>query len=180
MAMPEVEKLRKIKLVIFDVEGIFTDGLRWQDSSGQARPKFCVRDAMGVRALKKAGYLVAVVSSSDVPEIREQMSFLGIHDAVFGVRDKAFPVAELIARKGLKPDECALASLDPRDVQIMKNLGCSFTVPSAPEVVRSTAVFVTLKNGGDGAVLDVCNRVLINGAYSNSLVVARSGRRAVG
>jgi 3-deoxy-D-manno-octulosonate 8-phosphate phosphatase (KDO 8-P phosphatase) len=156
----ELLRLKDLKLLILDVDGILTDGQTWQDYHGSWRRYFSVRDSMGLRALKKAGVRVAVITSATGNDVRDHLTFIGIEDYVSACDDKAPLIGQLLEKYGFKPDQAALMSEEPLDLEIMKGLGFGFTVPSANESMREAASLVTSKSGGDGAVLEVCGLIL--------------------
>lgn len=153
-------KLKKLKLLILDVDGILTDGQTWQDYQGVWRRYFSVRDSMGLRALKKAGVRVAIVTGANSEDLREHAAFIGIEDLVEGCRDKAPVLESLMAKHGVTSNEVALMTEDPRDLELMKGLAGGFTVPTANESMRRAATVVTSRSGGDGAVLEICSLIL--------------------
>lgn len=158
--MSGIDKLKKLKLVVFDVDGIFTDGRTWQDSSGSWRRYFSVRDTMGIRALRKAGYKIAVISAESANEIRAHVSYVGVDEFFGSCANKPLVVTQLLAKFGVNASEAAFMTADESDLDLFGAIGFSVTVPSAPTVLQSAARYVTSRSGGDGAVLEVCNLIL--------------------
>ena len=152
--------LKQLKLIVFDVDGVFTDGQTWQDATGSWRRYFSVRDAMAVRALRRAGFMVAVITSASSPEIREQMSQMGIEELFEDRDDKESVIRELLSRHSLEASEVALMSEDIHDLSLMQSLGAGITVPLAPKALRESALLVTARSGGDGAVFEACKMIL--------------------
>lgn len=153
-------RLRNVKLVVFDVDGVFTDGRTWQDANGAWKRYFSVRDTMGIRALRKAGHRVAVVTSGSSEEIRAHFSFVGVDEFHEGCFDKALTVTELMNALSLDASEVAVVSEDACDASLFETLGFSATVPTARPELQRVARYVTTRVGGDGAVLEICNLVL--------------------
>lgn len=153
-------RLHSIKLVVFDVDGVFTDGRTWQDMNGAWRRYFSVRDTMGVRALRKAGFRVAVVTSASADEVRAHMAFVGVDEFHEGCFDKALTVTEMMTTLGLSAAEVAYVSEDACDSALFETLGFAATVPTSRPELQRTARYVTARNGGDGAVLEICNLIL--------------------
>lgn len=149
-----------MKLVVFDVDGVFTDGRTWQDAGGVWRRYFSVRDTMGVRALRKAGYRVAVVTSGTSEEIRAHMAFVGVDEFHDGCFDKSLTVTDLISSLGIDPSEVAFVSEDACDASMFETVGFAVTVPTARPELQRNARYVTSRVGGDGAVLEICNLIL--------------------
>ncbi|MES2963701.1 MAG: hypothetical protein V4760_07400 [Bdellovibrionota bacterium] len=158
--MSGTDRLNQVKLVVFDVDGVFTDGRKWQDVNGAWRRYFSVRDTMGIRALRKAGYRVAVVTSGASDEVRAHMAFVGVDEFNDGCFDKALTVTEMMARLGLETSETAYVSEDLCDAGLFEAIGFGVTVPTARLELQRVARFVTSRSGGDGAVLEICNLIL--------------------
>lgn len=168
-------RFRNIKLIVFDVDGVLTDGRTWQDARGAWRRSFSVRDAMGIRALKKAGVRVAVITAAKSNDIREHMSFVGIDDFFEDCEDKAPALEQLVDRFGVSSSEVGWMTADVQDRSIACDLGCLITVPSAPSELKNASHHVTSSSGGDGAVLEICSLILQTGNHSKA---ARGGRAA--
>jgi 3-deoxy-D-manno-octulosonate 8-phosphate phosphatase (KDO 8-P phosphatase) len=146
--------------LILEVDGVLTDGQTWQDYQGVWRRYFSVRDSMGLRALKKAGVRVAVVTSLAAHDLQEHVSFVGIEDLHEACDDKAAAIGALLAKYGLAYDDVAFMSEDEKDIEQMRRVGFAFTVPTASDALRNVATVVTSKTGGDGAVLEICSLIL--------------------
>lgn len=172
--MSEHDRISKLRIVIFDIDGVFTDGRVWQDASGVAARKFSVRDAMGLRALKKAGIQIAVVTPAQAPEIRAHMASLGIVEFTEGCPNKSEVIDQILKSHGVDRTEAAFVSGSQHDLALMKDFGFSCTVPSASELLLKAANHVTKNSGGDGAVLEICNLIL---QHRNPERVGRTGWR---
>lgn len=157
----------KIKMVVFDVDGVFTDGRTWQDPQGAWRRYFSVRDTMGIRALRKAGYKVAVVTATLSEEIRNHVSFVGVDAFKEDCGDKARALAELTAQFGFESSEVCYATEDEKDIPVFSKVGFGATISSAKPSVQKAAGYVTSREGGDGAVLEICNLIIQQGSVSN-------------
>ncbi len=172
------ERLRRIKLIVFDIDGVFTDGRTWQDATGGLRRYFSVRDAMSIRALRKAGLQLAVITPAVAEEIRRHMELMGLSEFYEDRADKLPILNELMRKYGVDASEVALVSEDERDLEVMSHLGFGITVPTAPERLRKAAHVVTSRFGGDGAVMEICNLFLSLGNTNDSRQRA-SARTAV-
>lgn len=154
------EKLEKIRLIIFDVDGVLTDG-RITFGSGELEIKsFNVRDGHGIKIAKRCGLEVAFVTgrSSDVVSRRAQD--LGIERLYQGMWDKRPALAELMQDLNLASDQVAVVGDDVVDIPLMRRVGISFTVPEAPENVRSEVHVITRNNGGCGAAREIVEMIL--------------------
>ena len=164
--MSGVERLQSLKLVIFDVDGVFTDGRTWQDTSGVWRRYFSVRDTMGIRALRKAGYKIAVVTTETSEEVRAHMAFVGVDEFADACFDKALTITELLAKYDVDANGAAYMSADACDIDLFETIGFGATVPTARTELQRAARFVTSRAGGDGAVLEICNYILQNAQHT--------------
>ena len=96
-----------LKLVVFDVDGVFTDGRIWLGSDGTEFKAFSVRDGVGVKALLSAGLEVAIISGRSSPAVDRRMAELGVRHVVQGCNDKAPALRQIIERLGLEPSQVA-------------------------------------------------------------------------
>ena len=160
-------RLQRLKLVIFDVDGVLTDGRTWQDIEGRPRRYFSVRDTMGLRALRKAGLKVMVISASGDTEIREHMNFVGV-DEFHAPVDKSQFFPEVLARYSIDFQDVGYVSADQADLSLLAGIGFSATILSASHALHRATHFVTSRVGGDGAVLEICNLILQHTQKSGS------------
>lgn len=158
--MPESELKHKLKMIIFEVEGVLTDGKTWQDSSGSWRRCFSIRDALGIRSLRRAGIRVAVLNHGTSTEVAEHMSRIGIDEYHDDCGDRAECVDRILKRAGFEPGEVGFMTDNVLALPVFKRVGFRFTVPTASQELKAKALLVTSQWGGDGAVLEVCNYIL--------------------
>ena len=150
----------EIKLVVFDVDGVFTDGRIWIDSSGNESKSFHVRDGHGVKLLLHYGVQVAVLSGRESRAVDIRMRELGVQDVLQGHIDKRTAFNELISGKSVSKDQVAYVGDDIVDVQAMQLAALSFAVADAHPWVKEQADIVTQNAGGHGAVREVCELIL--------------------
>lgn len=154
------EKLEKIRLIIFDVDGVLTDG-RITFGSGELEIKsFNVRDGHGIKIAKRSGLEIAFVTgrSSDIVSRRAQD--LGIDRVYQGMWDKRPALAELMRELDLSSDQVAVMGDDVVDIPLMRRVGVSFTVPEAPEDVRREALVICRNSGGCGSAREIVEMIL--------------------
>ena len=155
-----LERAKKVKLLLLDVDGVLTNGEIVFDETGREIKFFHVTDGMGIKLLQKAGIKVGIISSrySKVTAIRAKE--LGI-DIVFQGKFEKLEVFERVIKKlGLSKEEVAYIGDDWVDIPILKRVGLAVTVPNSQEPVKEFAHFVTSKEGGKGAVREVCDLIL--------------------
>lgn len=155
-----LEKARKIKCVISDVDGVLTDGRLYVDNVGNELKTFHVHDGMGLKMLMLAGIEVAVITTSSNGVIDHRMQQLGIHLYFKGQVDKQNAYNELKSKLKLDDDAFAYIGDDLPDLAIMRQVGLSIAVANAIPEVFEGANLQTIKSGGHGAVREACEFIL--------------------
>ena len=149
-----------IQMVVFDVDGVFTDGRIWINHQGEETKSFHVRDGHGVRMLIHYGVQVAVLSGRESKAVNVRMRELGVTDVLQGRIDKRSAFTDLANSKNLPPEQVAFVGDDIIDVPAMQLAGLSFAVANAHDWVKSHADHITQEIGGHGAVREVCELIL--------------------
>ena len=151
---------RKIELVVFDVDGVFTDGTISINHFGEETKSFNVRDGHGVRMLMHYGIDVAVISGRDSKVVNVRMKELGVTTIMQGHIDKRTAIGQLLTDKNLPAEQVAFVGDDIIDVPAMQVCGLSFAVADAHPWVISHAQHTTSASGGHGAVREVCELIM--------------------
>lgn len=149
-----------IRLLVLDVDGVLTDGRLYFGARGEALKVFHVHDGHGVRSLLAAGVEVAVISGRRSAAVAARCRELGIKRVVQGAQDKLAAFERLLQETHLTARECACVGDDVTDLPLFGVAGLAFAVRSAPLAVRRAAHRVTALCGGNGAVREVCDRLL--------------------
>ena len=154
------ERARQIKLAIFDVDGVLTDGSLLFTGSGEEIKAFHSHDGHGLKMLKATGVELAIISGRTSGCVERRAAELGIALLFQGVTDK-LPVFEtLLARLQLGPAACAYIGDDVVDLPILRRCGLSVCVPAAPDLVKRHVGYVTRAEGGRGAVRELCELIM--------------------
>ena len=153
-------KLAGIRLVAFDVDGVFTDGRFYLSDDGVESKAFHTQDGFGIRQLLNAGIEVAVISGRQSGAVEQRMEELGVPHVVQGCRNKVAALDDLLAELRLTPEQCAFVGDDIPDLPLLKTVGFSIAVANAVPEVREQCDFTTTAAGGTGAVREVCELVL--------------------
>jgi 3-deoxy-D-manno-octulosonate 8-phosphate phosphatase (KDO 8-P phosphatase) len=153
-------KLAELRLVAFDVDGVFTDGRFYLSDDGVESKAFNTQDGFGVRRLIDAGFEVAVISGRKSAAVAKRMAELGVRHVVLGTGDKVAAFDELLSGLGIDASECAYAGDDIPDLALLEKVGYSIAVANAVEEVRDFCDYTTMAAGGYGAVREVCDLVL--------------------
>lgn len=155
-----LKKLKHIRLIITDVDGVLTDGGLYYGQDGESLKRFHARDGLGVRLLQQAGIQVAVLSGRDCPALRRRLTDLGITEAVLGQVDKWAVLSGIIERCGVSAEEVAFIGDDIPDMEVFGLCGVSVTVGDAPDYVRAKADLVLECQGGQGAFRELVDVIL--------------------
>lgn len=155
-----LEKAKKIKCLVCDVDGVLTDGLLYLDNHGNELKAFQVQDGMGLKLLMAAGIEVAVITTARNAVIDYRMQQLGIQHYFKGQVDKRQAFAELKERLGFELEEFAYAGDDLPDLAIIQQVGLGIAVANAVRQVKEFAVWVTENHGGRGAVREISDLIL--------------------
>jgi len=153
-------KARKTKLVIFDIDGVMTDGRLFFGDDGQEYKAFHSLDGHGLRLLLENGVQAAVITGRTSKVVEHRMKNLGIDLIYQGYRDKTPALAELVQQTGVPADQMAFVGDDVVDLPIMTRVNFSIAVQNAHPFVKQHAHWVTQRAGGQGAVRDVCELIL--------------------
>ena len=154
------EKLKQVKFVITDVDGVLTDGLLHYDANGEALKSFHVRDGLGIRMLMEAGIQVAVLSGRDSAILRKRIADLGIKLAFLGKLEEESACFELCRQAGVEPQQTAYIGDDSVDLPAFAVCGLSFAVADAPDYVKNCADYTLDLGGGKGAFREMSDMIL--------------------
>ena len=155
-----------LKLVGFDVDGVFTDGRFYLSDDGIETKAFSTQDGFGIRKLLAAGIEVAVISGRQSKAVEKRMAELGVKHVVQGCRDKVAAFDELAARLGVSNNRTAFVGDDVPDLALLRHVGFAFAVANAVPAVQAACDVTTTASGGFGAVREVCEMILSSGANS--------------
>jgi 3-deoxy-D-manno-octulosonate 8-phosphate phosphatase (KDO 8-P phosphatase) len=153
-------KLRQIKMVLFDVDGVLTAGDIIYSDSGEQTKIFNVKDGVGIRLLKEAGLKVGIITGRKGQALHHRCVNLGI-DLIFdGIRHKDRVLDDITARTGISSDAMAFVGDDLPDLPVMKRVGLAVAVADAHEIIRNQAHITTSARGGKGAVREISEAIL--------------------
>jgi 3-deoxy-D-manno-octulosonate 8-phosphate phosphatase (KDO 8-P phosphatase) len=155
-----LERARSVRLAIFDVDGVMTDGTLYIGPSGEALKAFNILDGHGVKMLQAGGVAAAILSGRSSEAVAHRARELGIVHVLQGIPDKVAAFERLAAQERMAPSECAFVGDDLPDVEVMKRCGLAVAVANAVDAVKACAHYVTRASGGRGAVREFCELVL--------------------
>lgn len=154
------EKAAAIRLAVFDVDGVLTDGRLILGSDGGEHKSFHVHDGLGLVLLQRAGIKVGVISARSSNIVAERMASLGIKFVYQGQENKRDTLAGLMADLGVQPAQTMFVGDDLVDLPAMQAAGLAVAVANAHPFVRGHADWVTTRRGGEGAVREACEMLL--------------------
>lgn len=168
-------RLRQLRLLVLDVDGVLTDGGLWTTEEGAVIKRFDVRDGLGIRLLQNAGVEVALLSGGKGGATDQRARQLGIREVLTGVKDKPAALADLQRRLALTPDQTAFVGDDLNDLAVRPVVGLLVAPADAVAPLRRRADWVLDRNGGEGAVRRLSEAILR--ARGTWAALARSGWR---
>ena len=154
------ERLKKIKLLILDVDGVLTDGRIIFDSNGVESKFFNVKDGHGIKMLQRAGVEIGIISGRESVVVANRAVELGIGQVYQKSLDKMVPFRQMLEATGLTEEEVAFMGDDVIDIPILRRVGFAAAPADAVAEVFPFAHFVAHNRGGWGAVREVCDLIL--------------------
>jgi 3-deoxy-D-manno-octulosonate 8-phosphate phosphatase (KDO 8-P phosphatase) len=154
------EKLKKIKLLILDVDGVMTDGRIIFDSNGVESKFFNVKDGHGIKMLQRSGVEVGIISGRESLVVTNRAVELGIGQVYQKSLDKMVPYRQMLEATGLTDEQVAFMGDDLIDIPILRRVGFAAAPADAIDEVIPYAHFVARNRGGWGAVREVCDLIL--------------------
>lgn len=155
-------KIEKIKLVAFDIDGVMTDAsIAYVPGGGWFR-QYHIRDGQGLLYLKQAGLITAIVSAADESDqsLKQRFEMLQFDRILLKCKDKKARMEECRKELGLAWDQIAFMGDDYPDLELLKAVGFSVTVPDGMDWLKPHVDYVTAAKGGHGAVREVCELIL--------------------
>jgi 3-deoxy-D-manno-octulosonate 8-phosphate phosphatase (KDO 8-P phosphatase) len=164
-----------MKAVIFDVDGVLTDGRLYIAEHGEAFKPFHTLDGQGLKLLIAGGIVPIVCTGRDSPSVRRRVADLGLPHALYGAGDKLAAIEPLLRTLGLAWPEVAVMGDDWPDLPLLERAGFAVAPPNAHAEARAAAHHVTTARGGEGAVRECCDLLLMaNGRYAALLGAQRA------
>jgi len=161
MSRPPLPRLlKKLRALVLDVDGVLTDGGMYYGPSGEGLKRFNVKDGLGLRLIGEAGLLVALISGENSEILKRRAEKLKIENVFVGVEDKLQTLKDFAAAQAIALGEVAYVGDDLNDLAVLGAVALPIAVADAAPEVRKAAAWVTSRRGGEGAVREVCDRIL--------------------
>ncbi len=153
-------RTKNIRLVIFDVDGVLTDGSIIISDDGQETKAFHSRDGHGMKLLQYTGVEIGIITGRTSKVVEHRMNSLGVNHVFQGQQVKLPAFESLITQLDLTADQCAYVGDDIVDLAIMSRVGLAIAVQDAHSVVKKHAHWITPSAGGKGAAREVCELIM--------------------
>ena len=154
------EKLKKIKMLMLDVDGVMTDGRIIMDDEGRQLKNFDVRDGHGLKIIQRYGIEVVILTGRKSEVVNHRASDLDIKEIYQGALNKKEVFAKILQKHNLTADFVAYMGDDIIDIPVLRQVGFSAAVADAVDVVKKSVDYVTKNKGGHGAVRELCEMIL--------------------
>ena len=155
-----LQRARAVKLAIFDVDGVLTDGRLYFLPDGSEFKTFNTLDGHGIKMLIASGVQTAIISGRKTPVVERRAQNLGIQHLFQGREDKLVVLDGLLAELGLSYEQVAYLGDDLPDLPVIRRVGLGMAVASADGFLRQHAHGVTQARGGEGAAREFCELIL--------------------
>jgi 3-deoxy-D-manno-octulosonate 8-phosphate phosphatase (KDO 8-P phosphatase) len=149
--------LRRVRLLVLDVDGVLTDGRLFYGPKGELLKAFHVRDGHGIKQVASAGITVAIISGRKSAAVARRARELGIRHVVQGTADKLAALRKIVKARGLALEDSVCVGDDTPDAPILVAAGLGVAVADAHQDALDAADLVTARTGGHGAVREVCD-----------------------
>jgi 3-deoxy-D-manno-octulosonate 8-phosphate phosphatase (KDO 8-P phosphatase) len=153
-------RAKKIKVIVFDVDGVLTDGGLTIGDDGQEYKTFNTQDGLGMKLLKQSGVQMAIITGRTSKVVTQRAESTGVMHFYQGVDDKLVAFNDLMQKMNIQPEDAAFMGDDIVDMPPMLRCGLAITVPAAPDAVKQRSHYVTQKQAGRGAVREVCELIM--------------------
>lgn len=169
-----IKRLKKIKMLITDVDGVMTDGKIILGDDGEWRRFYSVRDGAGLHYLGEAGYKTGIITGAASPDVKKRAEHLKIHYLYQKQTDKGPAFDEIKKLSGYTDEEICYIGDDIFDIPVLQQVGLAVTVPGGLPPVKKVSHYVTRGKEGDGALRELCDLILKYGYYALSKATKRS------
>jgi 3-deoxy-D-manno-octulosonate 8-phosphate phosphatase (KDO 8-P phosphatase) len=165
-----VDKAKKIRLLISDVDGILTSGVLFYGINGSEMKDFSVYDGLGMKLLQKSGVHLAIITAKKSQAVALRMQDLNIEHVYQAQSDKLIAYDDLKQKLKLEDSEIAYIADDLPDLPLLRRVGLPVSVPNAPKIIHEQVAFITEAKGGEGAVRELCEIIMkAQGTYASMI-----------
>lgn len=155
-----IDKAKKIKLAIFDIDGVLTDGTLFYSDTDMGLKAFHAHDGLGLQLLKRSGIMVGIITSHQSAMVTKRMEALEIEHVYQGQREKIPAYEDLITKLNVSDEQVAYTGDDLPDLPLIQRAGLGIAVANARDFVKQYADWHTTRPGGQGAVREICELIM--------------------
>lgn len=153
-------RAKRVRLVIFDIDGVMTDGRIIYSIYGDELKFFDVQDGFGITLLHRAGIKTVIITAKKSRIVKLRARDMKVARAYQGYIDKLVAFNKILKRFRVKPEEICFIGDDLIDISVLKRVGFAVAVPNAMDEVKAASHYTTSKMGGRGAVREICDLIL--------------------
>jgi YrbI family 3-deoxy-D-manno-octulosonate 8-phosphate phosphatase len=155
-----IDRIKQIKLLATDVDGVLTDAGMYYTSDGLELKKFNTRDGLGISLLRNAGFKLAIITSENTTIVANRAKKLKITDVYQGTLTKVEAMEDLLVKYSLTWNEIAYIGDDYNDLLLLSRVGLAVTPADGTKRNKAIAHYVTERKGGEGCVRELCDMIL--------------------
>lgn len=160
MQADQEARIKKIKLLVLDIDGVMTDGRIIYSVYGDELKFYDVQDGFGITLLNRVGIKSVIVTAKKSRIVKLRCRDMRVARSYQGYFDKLIPLKDIVKRFGISEQEICFVGDDLIDIPVLKRVGFAVAVPNAVFEVKHAAHYVTQKSGGRGAVREICDLIL--------------------
>lgn len=168
---------KKIKMLVFDVDGVMTDGSITYDENGVEYKTFNAKDGHGIVRMNKSGFITAIITARNNGTVVHRAKNLNFTELYQGYKFKLPALDELIEKYKLNYENVSYMGDDLPDICILEKVGLACCPNDAADEVKEICNFVSTKNGGKGAVRDLCDFILNAQGIEKEYIVCEGQNR---
>jgi 3-deoxy-D-manno-octulosonate 8-phosphate phosphatase (KDO 8-P phosphatase) len=154
------QRARQVRLALFDVDGVMTDGTLFVSGQGESFKPFNILDGLGLKLLKSSGVATGILTGRSSAAVSTRAGELDIDHLIQGANDKLRAYIDLQQQLGLDDEQICYMGDDLPDLPVLRRCGLALSPPGAVDEVRSEVHFVTRTQGGKGAVREACELIM--------------------
>lgn len=156
------ERLAQVRLLVLDIDGVFSDGRIYLGNDGEELKAFHTRDGFGMKALANAGIQTAVITGRQSSIVQRRMQHLDVSSIYQGQSDKTEAFNELLSQYSFSTEQTAYIGDDTPDLPLIQQSGIGVAVKDAHPSIQQQAQYITRCAGGFGAVREVCDLIMLS------------------
>lgn len=169
---PLLAKASQVRLMIFDVDGVLTDGGLYYGADGEPIKRFNALDGHGIKMLQQYGIATAIITARKSPIVLRRAQDLGISHVFQGVHDKRSAFMQLLELAAVSADACGYLGDDIIDLPVISRVGFTASVANGHHAVKARVDYITEASGGNGAAREVCDLILFAQGHYDTAVAA--------